>query len=486
MRSVLQSAGTRAAPQRLARLSALEILDGYRSGRFTPRDVIDEAIAALQSTDSRCKVIATDMFASARAEADHAVTAWRSGDAKALTGVPITVKDLIYVAGAPAHGGAPMLDGFVPEIDSAVVTAVKAAGAIVTCKTTTCESGYKLTADSPVSGITRNPWRPDRTSGGSSGGAAAAVAAGCGPLAIGTDGVGSIRVPSSFCGVFGLKPTYGLVPRSPGFFPPSWPSLAHTGPIARTVADAALLLEIIAGYDARDPGSLQVERRSFAARSGRLNGLRIGFSPDFGYAAVASDVRLAFKQAVDTLANLGANLVADDPAIEPDVLEHVLQPIAFTEQAAAISERDPVLFVRSEEEYRDVIAKGRAYSGVEYMRATHRRMTLRGRFVDLFRRVDALITPTVAVTAFAAGAIGVDEIDGRKVDRHLGWSPFTWPINLAGLPAATVPCGFDREGLPIGLQIVAPWLAEETILSIAAAFEQARPWSDDWPSLAGN
>jgi aspartyl-tRNA(Asn)/glutamyl-tRNA(Gln) amidotransferase subunit A len=486
MRSVLQSAGTRAAPQSLARLSAVELLDGYRCGRFTPRDVIDEVIAALESTDSRCKVIATEMFASARAEADRAVTAWRSGDARALSGVPITVKDLIYVAGAPAHGGAPMLDGFVPEIDSAVVTAVKAAGAIVTCKTTTCESGYKLTADSPVSGITRNPWRLDRTSGGSSGGAAAAVAAGCGPLAIGTDGVGSIRVPSSFCGVFGLKPTYGLVPRSPGFFPPSWPSLAHTGPIARTVADAALLLEIIAGYDARDPGSLQVERRSFATRSGRLNGLRIGFSPDFGYAAVAGDVRLAFKQAVDTLANLGANLVADDPAIEPDVLEHVLQPIAFTEQAAAISERDPVLFVRSEEEYRDVIAKGRAYSGVEYMRATHRRMTLRGRFVDLFRRVDALITPTVAVTAFAAGAIGVDEIDGRKVDRHLGWSPFTWPINLAGLPAATVPCGFDREGLPIGLQIVAPWLAEETILSIAAAFEQARPWSHDWPSLAGN
>jgi aspartyl-tRNA(Asn)/glutamyl-tRNA(Gln) amidotransferase subunit A len=177
-------------------------------------------------------------------------------------------------------------------------------------------------------------------------------------------------------------------------------------------------------------------------------------------------------------------MVADDPGVEPDILEHVLQPIAFTEQAAAISERDPVLFVRSEEEYRAVIAKGRTYSGVDYMRATHRRMTLRGRFGDLFRRVDALITPTVAVTAFAAGTIGVDEIDGRKIDRHLGWSPFTWPINLAGLPAATVPCGFDRDGLPIGLQIVAPWLAEETILSIAAAFEQARPWSGQWPALA--
>ena len=129
---------------------------------------------------------------------------------------------------------------------------LKAAGAIITCKTTTCESGYKLTADSPLSGITRNPWNPERTSGGSSGGAAAAVAAGCGPLAIGTDAVGSIRVPSSFCGVFGIKPTFGLVPRAPSFFPPSWGSLAHTGPIGWTVSDVALLLEVIAGYDRRD------------------------------------------------------------------------------------------------------------------------------------------------------------------------------------------------------------------------------------------
>lgn len=483
MSTMMENAGARTAPQSLARLSAGEILKGYRAGHFTPRDVVDEVIAALERTDALCKVMTTDMFASARAEADRAVAAWKAGEAKALTGVPITVKDLIYVAGTPASAGAPMLDGFVPDVDAAVVTAVKDAGAIITCKTTTCESGYKLTADSPVSGVTRNPWHLGRTSGGSSGGAAAAVAAGCGPLAIGTDGVGSIRVPCSFCGVFGLKPTYGLVPRSPGFFPPSWPSLAHAGPIARTVGDAALLLEIIAGHDLRDPGSLPVERRTFAARAGRLERLRIGFSPDFGYAAVTGDVRAAFKHAIDALADLGAEVTAADPGLDPDVLERVLQPIAFTEQAAAISARDPALLARSEQEYRDVIAKGRTYSGVDYMVATHRRMILRSRFVDLFRRVDALVTPTVPVTAFAAGTIGVAEIDGRRVDSHLGWSPFSWPINLAGLPAATVPCGSDRDGLPIGLQIVAPWLAEDRILSIAAAFEQARPWADAWPSF---
>jgi aspartyl-tRNA(Asn)/glutamyl-tRNA(Gln) amidotransferase subunit A len=479
----MPSAGVRATPSSLARLSAREILAGYRARRFSPRDVIDEVIAALDRTDALCNVVVTDMYQSARADADRAAAAWKAGEAKALTGIPITIKDLIYVAGTPANGGAPMLDGFVPDVDSAVVAAVKAAGAIITCKTTTCESGYKLTADSPVSGVTRNPWHLGRTSGGSSGGAAAAVAAGCGPLAIGTDGVGSIRVPSAFCGVVGFKPTYGLVPRSPGFFPPSWPSLAHTGPITRTVDDAALLLEVIAGHDGRDPSSLPVEPRSFKAPGGRLEGLRIGFSPDLGHAAVMADVRAAFTGAVDALADLGAEMVATDPGLEPDLLERVLQPIAFTEQAAAISARDPAVLVRSEQDYRDLIAKGQRYSGIDYMGATHRRMVLRGRFLELFRQIDVLVTPTVAVTAFAAGTIGVDHIDGRKVDRHLGWSPFSWPINLAGLPAATVPCAFDRDGLPVGLQIVAPWLAEDTILSVAAAFEQARPWANIWPKF---
>jgi len=483
MNSRSENAATDTTPPSLARLSATQMLEGYRSGDFTPRDVVDEVIDALKNTDALCKVMTADMFASARLEADQAAAAWKAGEAKALTGVPITVKDLIYVAGTRAQAGAPALDGFVPDVDAAVVTAVKDAGAIITCKTTTCESGYKLTADSPVSGVTRNPWNLSRTSGGSSGGAAAAVAAGCGPLAIATDGVGSIRVPCAFCGVFGLKPTYGLVARSPGFFPPSWPSLAHTGPIARTVGDAALLLGVIAGHDRRDPGSLPIAGRSFAAKPRRLDGLRIGFSPDLGYAAVAGDVRAAFKHAIDALVDMGAELTAADPGVDPDVLEGVLKPIAFTEQAAAMSGRDPALFARSDQDYRDVIAKGRSYSGVDYMTATHRRMILRGRFVDLFRRVDALVTPTVAVTAFAAGTIGVEEIDGRKVDSHLGWSPFSWPINLAGLPAATVPCGWDREGLPIGLQIVAPWLAEDTILAVAAALEQAQPWADAWPAL---
>jgi aspartyl-tRNA(Asn)/glutamyl-tRNA(Gln) amidotransferase subunit A len=474
--------GALGAATPLARLSAVELLAGYKARRFTPRDVIEDVIRALEGAHSACRVMVTPMFEQARAEAELASAKWAAGEpVGALCGVPVTVKDLVFVAGVPALGGAPVNDGFVPTADAAVVVALRAAGAIVTCKTTTCESGYKLTADSPVSGITRNPWNLERTSGGSSGGAAAAMAAGCGPLAIGTDGVGSIRVPSSFCGVFGLKPTFGLVPRSPGFSPPSWASLAHTGPITRTVADAALMLEVIAGYDPRDGASLPVEARRLNPQPRRLDGLRIAVSSDLGHAAVSLAVRRAFLGAVDILTGLGAEISHQHPDLDPKLLERTLKPIAFTEQAAAVADKSEADLARSETDYRHVIAQGRSYSGTDYIAATYRRASLRTAFLTLFQKVDALVTPTVAVTAFEAGALGVDRVEAVAVDRHLGWSPFSWPINLAGLPAATLPCGFDADGLPIGLQIVAPWLDEAMIFRIAAAFEAARPWAEIWP-----
>lgn len=477
-------AAARAEAFPLARMTAVDLLDGYRRKAFTPSDVVEDVIGALEAADALCNIVVTDMYEAARHEAKQASLAWARGEPTGpLCGVPVTIKDLLFVAGVPAHAGSPPMADFVPEVDSAVVSTLKAAGAVLTCKTTTCESGYKLTADSPISGITRNPWHLGRTSGGSSGGATAAVAAGCGPLGIGTDAVGSIRVPSSFCGVFGIKPTFGLVPRAPGFFPPSWGSLAHTGPIARTVADAALLLEVIAGYDRRDAVSLPLARRSFDATPGSLSGLRIAVSADLGHAAVDPAVRAAFAIAVETLAGLGATLVEIDPGVGPDTLESILQPIGFTEQATAVLSRDETSLSQSESEFRAVVAKGKTYRGTDYMAATHRRAQLRSRFLDLFKQVDALVTPTVAVAAFAAGTIGVEAIEGRSVDRHLGWSPFSWPINLAGLPAASVPCGFDGDGLPIGLQVVAPWLDEPVIIRIAAAFEAAQPWAGTWPSF---
>lgn len=466
----------------LARLDARRLLDGYRRGDFTPAEVIDDVIEALEAVDRRLNIMVTPMFERARHDARAATEAWRSGTAEGtLAGVPVTVKDLVFVQDVPAHAGAPTMAGFVAPADGAAVTELRRAGAILTCKTTTCEAGYKLTADSPLTGITRNPWSPERTSGGSSGGAAVAVAAGAGPLAIGTDAVGSIRVPAAFCGVVGIKPTFGLVPRAPGFFPPSWGSLAHTGPIARTVADAAALLDVIAVYDRRDAVSLPLARAPLDTRPRSLQGLRIAASVDLGHAAVDPEVRRSFEAAAQALAELGATIVDDHPGLDPEILDQVLKPIGYTEQATAVAGRSELDLARSEPEFQAVVERGRTYRGVDYMGATHRRATLRGRFVALFERVDALITPSVAVTAFAAGTLGVDQVDGRPVDRHLGWSPFSWPMNLAGLPAASLPCGFDRQGLPIGLQVVAPWLEEQRIVTIAAAFEAARPWAELWP-----
>lgn len=475
-RSVASPPSSPSGQHPLAALSALEMLAGYQNRDFTPVEVIEDTIGALDAVNARCNVVVTPMYETARASAASAAQAWASGEPTGpLCGVPVTIKDLVFVAGVPAHAGAPTLADFVPDLDAEVVTRLRSAGAVLTCKTTTCESGYKLTADSPLTGITRNPWNPDRTSGGSSGGAAAAVAAGCGPLAIGTDAVGSIRVPSSFCGVFGIKPTFGLVPRAPGFFPPSWGSLAHTGPISRTVRDAALMLEVIAGYDPRDAASLPHPPRKFEVRPGELAGLRIGASVDLGYAPVAPDVRRSFEGALGLLADLGCEVVPADPGVEADSLEEILKPIGFTEQAAAVTGRSPEDLALSDPEFRRTVERGRTFSGTDYINATHRRARLRGRFLALFERVDVLVTPTAAVTAFPAGTIGVGEIDGQAVDPHLGWSPFSWPINLAGLPAASIPCGVDQAGLPIGLQIVAPWLKEDLIFRVAAAFEAAYP-----------
>jgi aspartyl-tRNA(Asn)/glutamyl-tRNA(Gln) amidotransferase subunit A len=233
---------------------------------------------------------------------------------------------------------------------------------------------------------------------------------------------------------------------------------------------------VIAAHDLRDAASLPVAPRSFDVTPGRLDGLKIAASVDLGFAAVDAEVRKAFQSATETLAGLGADLTPDCVAFSPDMLDRILKPIAYTEQAAAVAGWEGEALAASDDDYRGVVATGRSYSGIDYMEATYRRTALRSSFLDLFQKVDALVTPTVAVTAFGAGTLGVDHVADVAVDRHLGWSPFSWPINLTGLPAATIPCGFDGSGLPIGLQIVAPWLDEGLILRIAAAFECARPW----------
>ncbi|MHB8921322.1 MAG: amidase [Halothiobacillus sp.] len=469
----------------LARLTALEMLDGYRNKQFSPTDVLNEVIPSLLHAQAHLNVIVTDCFESAREQAKAASRAWAMGRPTGpLCGVPITIKDLVYMKGVRAMAGMPIMRDFIAPDDASPVTRLRAAGAILTCKTTTCESGYKLTADSPVSGITRNPWNLNRTSGGSSGGAAAAVAAGCGPLALGTDAVGSIRIPASFCGVFGIKGTFGLVPRTPGFSPPGWGSLAHTGPIGRSVEDVALMLSVIAGYDARDGASLPIGPTDYLdGINNGVKGMRIAFSPDFGYAPVNPEVAAAIARAVEVFGQLGAKILPATIKLDSDILNRILKPIGYTEQAAAVASRTEAEMELSEPEFRATVTQGQSYSGVDYIRATHARAAVREMFRRQFENADLILSPTSAITAFSAGHIGVDSVGDTPVDRNLGWSPFSYPLNLAGLPGASVPCGFDLKGLPIGLQIIGPWFGEKDVFRAARAFELAKPWLDFWPTF---
>lgn len=461
----------------LHRLSATALLAGYKSGAFTPDDVVDDILTQSRIADQLCNFATVVLNEEARVRARELSSGLRRGeDIGPLGGVPVTVKDLIFTKGARTMGGSPHHAGFVPDNDSAAVARLRDAGAVIIAKTTTSEAGHKLTADSPVSGITRNPWNPMKTSGGSSGGAAVAVACGCGPLALATDAVGSIRVPAAFCGVVGLKPTFGLIPRAPGFRPPPWASLVHTGLLSRTVSDAALMLSHLAGRDDRDPASLYVTASSYSTDAAPLSGLRVAASEDFSFAAVEPCVRDCFRAALHILADLGADVRQSAPSLDGDLLEKVLKPIAFTEQATAASIRNTQSLAQSDATFLSIVDEGLKYSGTDYIRAGYARTALQSRFLDLFSTVDVLVTPTVAITAFPAGEIGTSRIEGRTVDRHLGWSPFTWPMNLTGVPALTVPCGQDAEGMPIGLQIVAPWLQEAVLFRVAAAFEEAKPW----------
>jgi aspartyl-tRNA(Asn)/glutamyl-tRNA(Gln) amidotransferase subunit A len=453
--------------------SARELARGYRAGAFTPLEALEAILARIGSLDPEINAFATLDPAGAREAAIAAGDRLCRGDAHPLCGIPITVKDLIATRGLRTTGGSRLYERYVPPADSAAVERVRAAGAVIVGKTTTCEFGHKLTGDSALFGLTRNPHDRGRTSGGSSGGAAAGLAAGFGPLAIGTDAVGSIRVPAAFCGVIGLKPTYGLVPRAPGL-PPSWDSLAHTGPMGRTIGDVAVLLDAIAGPDGRDRASIALPA-AFRAPSDYadvdVRKLRIGFTPTLAGSPVDPAVALAVRDAVDTLRSAGLAVFDEAPDLRGAL--DVVRTIGLSELAASRAGDTPAERALLDPSLARVLAAVPAWSAIDYVRATAERTTLWRAMQALFERVDVLLLPTVPIAAFAAGEIGVREIDGVAVDEHLGWSPFSFPFNLTGLPALTIPTRLRAAGMPVGLQIVGPRYAEATLLAVGAAYERA-------------
>jgi aspartyl-tRNA(Asn)/glutamyl-tRNA(Gln) amidotransferase subunit A len=365
----------------------------------------------------------------------------------------------------------------VPGEDAPVVERLKAAGAIILGKTTTPEFGFKGVTDSRVTGISRNPWSLDRTPGGSSGGAGAAVATGMGPLAIGTDGGGSIRIPSSFCGIYGLKPHVGRVPVYPASVTGD---ISHAGPMTRTVRDAALMLNVIAGADDRDRLSLPTSHPDYLqAVEGDIRRLRVAWSPDLGFATIDPQVRQMTTEGVKAFIELGCDVEEVNPGFDDPA--ELFQHFFYVNIGAMLqdypgyeSQIDPQLLANVEE------VKG--LPAQSYVRTMLRRNAIFDKIRRLFATYDLLLCPTVAVPPFEVGIEGPTQIAGQPVDRR-AWIVLTPLFNLTGQPAATVPCGFTSDGLPIGLQIVGRRFDEATVLRASAAFEAARPWAQKRPSI---
>jgi aspartyl-tRNA(Asn)/glutamyl-tRNA(Gln) amidotransferase subunit A len=463
----------------IAYLSASELRTLYSAKTLSPveatRAILDR-IERLNPALNAFTIITAEL---ALKQARAAERAYVVGEAPPLAGIPTSIKDLTPTRGIRTARGSLIDPNWVPEEDAPVVERLYAAGVVMLGKTNTPELGWKGDSGNRVFGPSFNPWDLTKTPGGSSGGAAAAVAAGLGPLAQGSDGAGSIRIPAAFCGIFGFKQSFGLVSQYP---PSAVGDLSHLGPMTRTVRDAAMMLNAMAGADARDRLSWSSGVDYTRDLDSGVRGLRVAWSPTLGYAQVASDILEITERAAMAFRELGCevehvNPTVPDPATIIDVMwsgsmagyfsgrlddvRALLDPglLAMIERAASLSAADMAHALQLRNTY---------YTGMR-------------QFMEM-QRFDLLLTPTLPVTAFTAG---LDEPDGwqRSTLSPLDWTPFTFPFNLTGQPAATVPCGVDRSGLPVGLQLVGRWRDDGTVLRAAAAFESAMPWRDLRPPL---
>ena len=464
--------------EELAWLPAVELAELIRRKAVSPVEVVEATLDRIERLNPRLNAYCTVLADEARESALAAEVAVMTGEQLGpLHGVPVSLKDLLFTRHVLTTGGSWLFADHFPEEDAVSVERLKGAGAVLLGKTTTAELGHKSVTDSPLFGITRNPWNPELTPGGSSGGAAVAVATGMGPLAVGTDDGGSIRIPAAFCGVYGLKPSFGRVPHSLAF--PGWPSLSHVGPLTRSVRDAALLLDVMAGPDDRDRHSLPHEPGpSFRESCERgMAGLSVAWSANLGRAVVDAEVLDLCAGAAEQFQSLGCHVEVVTPTWDDP--EEIFRTLAAAEIHAAFSEE--MTDERLDRSLRALLKYGATIDVARYLRAARRRRELWTDVQRFLARFDLLITPTVAVPPFPVGRPAVSEIDGTPLS-PLGWMPFTFPFNLTGQPAASVPVGFTSAGLPVGLQIVGRRHDDRTVLAASAAFEAAAPWAARRPA----
>ena len=463
-------------PTELGFTSALALAQLIRSKEVSPVEVVDGLLERIERLNPRLNAFCTVLGDEVRAAARKAEAAARRGEPLGpLDGVPVAIKDQVNVAGVRVAFGSHLLADTVATEDAPMVVRLRAAGAIVLGMTTMPEFGWQGHSWSPLYGMTRNPRHPERSAGGSSAGSAVAVAAGLVPLAMGSDGAGSIRIPASFCGVVGLKPTCGRV----AMYPVSLSEMVtHYGPLARTVRDAALMLDAMAGPDPRDPFCLPAPDEEYlAACDGGARGLRIGWSPDLGYASVDPEVATLCAAAARRFADLGCEVEEAKPGFSDPIW--AADQYLLAGAANRVWDHLPDWADKMDPGFVAAVRMMAERTLFDSARARAQRYELAATMAAFFQRYDLLVTPTMPGVAF-----GTDRTE-RPYQPGLGWSPFTYPFNLTGEPAISVPCGWtEAEGLPVGLQIVGPRFAEGRVVRAAAAFEAAQAWSERRPELA--
>jgi amidase len=442
------------------------------------RAVLDRIERVNPKLNAYCTVVPELALKAARV-AEHAVI--KKKPLGPLHGIPVSIKDLVPTAGIRTTWGSKIYEHHVPDQDALVVERLKAAGAIVIGKTNTPEFGAGANTYNAVFGATRNPWNPALTCGGSSGGAAVALATGMGPLAQGSDLGGSLRIPAAFCGVVGFRTSPGLVPLYPTEL--GWETYTVQGPMARTVADAALMLTAIAGPDERVPISYPVDPREFvkAVKAPSVKGLRLAWSSDLGIAPVEREVMKVAETAMKVFARLGARVEEAHPDFSG--VQEIIRVSRGLRMATLHADKLP--------KWRDVmnpnlvwnIEEGLKLSAEDVGRAEKLRTALWARVRKFFEPYDLILTPTVATLPFPVEVPYPREINGRPVANYIEWVFLTYAFTVAGLPAISVPAGWTRDGLPVGLQIVGRWRAEASVLRAAAAFEAAAPWSHKIPAV---
>lgn len=461
-------------------LSARKMAKGFAARKFTPVDVAEACLAQMARHEPALNAMSLIDRDTTLSMARESAKRWKRGRSHGpLDGVPVLIKDLLLCRGWPTLRGSRTVDRNQPwEDDAPSVARLREGGAVFLGLTTTPEFGWKGVTDSPLTGITRNPWDTALTPGGSSGGSSAALAAGYGPLALGTDGGGSIRIPAGFTGTFGLKPSFGRVP--------AWPlspfgTVAHVGPMTRSVADAALMLNAIAQPDARDWHSLAADGRDYThGLRKNLKGLRIAYSATLGYVEVDPAVAAAVAAAVDVLRDLGAKVTEVDPGFKDPA--DCFRVLWWAGARSALGHLPPEKKALLEPSLADVVQQAEAIT-VDELLAAQKARGLLGTQMRLFmEKYDALVTPTLPITAFAAGQLQPGaEAPHRK---WVNWTPFSYPFNLTQQPAASVPCGFTPQGLPAGLHVIGRMFDDATVLQVCHAYEKATPWHKAHPRLA--